>query len=75
MANGKEWYPMTMGLSTERRASLGHDTKRSDWHGTGRLEPVRSNRSNLSTTRSIKQKLLILTHKSFKRATKINSVR
>jgi hypothetical protein len=38
------------------RACQAHDTKRSDWHGTGRPEPVRHNQNNLSTMRSIKQK-------------------
>ena len=69
MANGKERDSTAIGISTERRACQKHDTKRSDWHGTGRLEPVRAHQSNLSTTRSIKtDKLLISTHISFKRA-------
>jgi len=55
MANGKEWDSPAGGISTGRKARQAHDTKRSDWQGTGRPEPVRSDENNLSTTRSIKQ--------------------
>jgi hypothetical protein len=56
MADGKEWGSQAIGISTERRACQAHDTKRSDWHGTGRPKPGRANKNNLSITRSIKQK-------------------
>jgi len=63
MANGKEWGSRVERISTGRRVCQAHDTKRSDWHGTGRPEPVRSDTNHLSTTPSMQQnKFLISTH-------------
>ena len=44
------------GISTGRRARQAHDTKRSDWHGTGRLELVRTDENNLPITQNMKQR-------------------
>jgi len=43
-----------IGLSTERWIFRKHDAERGDWGGAGRVEPVRSQKKNLSATESIK---------------------